>query len=248
MLSRNTVTLKIQSTVGLQHTTNYLKKFRLNLEGEEINESMCLGTASRSPLQVAEAYTPFATLGDLRSSYFVSEVRDRDGNILESRTEGELEAGVIGSDTAYQIVRLMQDVVHSGTAFKATSLGVPLAGKTGTTNKFKDAWFVGYTPEVITVVWLGRDDSKSLGPGQYGGDVALPIWIDFMADALKEYPASKPKKPPGIVMEIVDKKTGLLVRKGESGAWAAFKLGTQPTEYTPAPDAVDTAEFLSGEF
>jgi penicillin-binding protein 1A len=178
----------------------------------------------------------------------VSEVRDRDGVVLESREAGELETGVVDSATAYQIVRLMQDVVHSGTAFKATVLGVPLSGKTGTTDNFKDAWFVGYTPEIITVVWVGLDDSKSMGPGQYGGDVALPIWIEFMAEALKKYPATSHKRPAGIVMEIVDNKTGLLVHKGQHGAWAAFKVGTQPTEYTPEPDAVGTADFLSGEF
>ena len=194
------------------------------------------------------AYTVFPSLGDRRSSYFVSEVRDRNGTVLEARTEGEVEPDVIEDGTAYQMVRLMRDVVQSGTARKAMELGVPLSGKTGTTNDFRDAWFVGYTPEVVTIAWVGLDNSETMGQGQYGGDVALPIWMDYMEEAIKEYPPSKYQQPEDIVMTLVDSKTGLLVRKGELGAWAAFKKGTEPTEFTPAPDAVDTASFLTGEF
>jgi penicillin-binding protein 1A len=146
------------------------------------------------------------------------------------------------------MVRLMRDVVQSGTARKAMELGVPLSGKTGTTNDFRDAWFVGYTPEIVTIAWVGLDNSETMGQGQYGGDVALPIWMDYMEEAIKEYPPSKYQQPEDIVMTLVDSKTGLLVRKGELGAWAAFKKGTEPTEFTPAPDAVDTASFLTGEF
>ncbi len=123
-----------------------------------------------------------------------------------------------------------------------------MSGKTGTTNDFRDAWFVGYTPELVTVAWVGLDESEGMGRGQYGGDVALPIWIDYMREALKKYPPSKFEQPQNIVMTLVDSKTGLLVRKGDFGAWAAFKKGTEPTKFTPAPDAVDTASFLTGEF
>jgi penicillin-binding protein 1A len=107
---------------------------------------------------------------------------------------------------------------------------------------------VGYTPELVTVAWVGLDGNESMGRGQYGGDVALPIWMDFMREAIKTYPPSKFEQPQNIVMTLVDSKTGLLVRKGDFGAWAAFKKGTEPTRFTPAPDAVDTASFLTGEF
>jgi penicillin-binding protein 1A len=248
MLSRNTVTLKVLQTIGVTYTVDYLARFGFRLGPSEANQSMCLGTPSRTPLEVAEAYTTFANLGDRRSSYFISEVRDRKGAVLEARLEGEVEKDVIDDGTAYQIVRLMRDVVESGTARKAMGLGVTLSGKTGTTNDFRDAWFVGYTPELVTVAWVGLDDNKAMGRGQYGGDVALPIWMDYMREAIKTYPPSKFEQPQNIVMTLVDSKTGLLVRKGEFGAWAAFKKGTEPTKFTPAPDAVDTASFLTGEF
>jgi penicillin-binding protein 1A len=248
MLSRNTVTLKILQATGVGYTVDYLARFGFEFNPNEANQSMCLGTASRTLLEIAEAYTVFPTLGDRRSSYFVSEVRDRNGTVLEARTEGELERDVIDDGTAYQMVRLMRDVVQSGTARKAMELGVPLSGKTGTTNDFRDAWFVGYTPEVVTIAWVGLDNSETMGQGQYGGDVALPIWMDYMEEAIEEYPPTKYQQPEDIVMTLVDSKTGLLVRKGELGAWAAFKKGSEPTEFTPAPDAVDTASFLTGEF
>jgi len=248
MLSRNTVTLKVLQATGVTYTVDYLRRFGLDLSSEEANQTMCLGTPSRTPLQVAEAYTTLASLGDRRSSYFISEVRDRKGAILEARSEGDVEEDVLDSGTAFQMVRLMRDVVESGTARKALELGVPVSGKTGTTNDFRDAWFVGYTPELVTIAWVGLDGSEGMGWGQYGGDVALPIWIDYMREALKKYPPSKFEQPQDIVMTLVDSKTGLLVRKGELGAWAAFKKGTEPRKFTPAPDAVDTASFLTGEF
>lgn len=248
MLSRNTVTLKVLQAIGVTYAVDYLTRFGLKLSPEESNQTMCLGTPSRTPLQIAEAYTTLASLGDRRSAYFISEVKDREGVTLEARSEGEVEEDVLDSSTAFQMVRLMRDVVESGTARKAQELGVPLSGKTGTTNDFRDAWFVGYTPELVTIAWVGLDGSEGMGRGQYGGDVALPIWIDYMREAIKKYPPTKFEQPQDIVMTLVDSKTGLLVRKGQLGAWAAFKKGTEPTKFTPAPDAVDTASFLTGEF
>ncbi|MEE2828230.1 MAG: penicillin-binding transpeptidase domain-containing protein, partial [Myxococcota bacterium] len=247
MLSRNTITLKILQTMGVPYVAEYVERFGFESK-IDANMSMCLGTSSISLVELAEAYTVFSTLGDLQSSYFISEVRDRHGSVLESRKAGDRTEDVMDAGTAYQMVRLMRDVVQAGTATKARALSSTLAGKTGTTDDFHDAWFVGYTPELVTISWVGLDEFVSMGKGQYGGDVALPIFIDYMGPALAKYPPSKYTQPENIVMMIVDSKTGLLVRKGQMGAWAAFKQGTGPSTYAPAPDEVDTASFLTGEF
>ena len=151
-------------------------------------------------------------------------------------------------ETAFLMVNLMQDVVRAGTARKALVLGVPLAGKTGTTNGFRDAWFIGYTPELLTVAWVGLDDFKQLGRGQYGGDVALPIFLDYMKPAIEKYPPSEYEKPAGVVFRKVDMETGLLAREGQSSIKVPFVKGNEPDGFAPEAGAVDTASFLSGEY
>jgi penicillin-binding protein 1A len=142
----------------------------------------------------------------------------------------------------------MHDVVRSGTATKAQAVGVPVAGKTGTTNAFRDAWFIGYTPELITAVWLGLDEFKSMGRGQYGGDVALPIWVEYMKAALEEYPPKDYEKPKGVRFARVDSMTGKLAHEGEPAVRVPYKKGTEPTEFAPRKGQIDAADFLSGGF
>jgi penicillin-binding protein 1A len=150
--------------------------------------------------------------------------------------------------TAYIMVNLMMDVVRGGTATKAKSLGVPVAGKTGTTNAFRDAWFMGYTPEILTGVWLGLDEFKSMGRGQYGGEVALPVWIEYMQAAVEKYPPSSYEKPKGIVFAKVDSMTGKLAHEGEPAHKVPYRKGTDPTEFAPKAGQIDAADFLSGGF
>ena len=148
--------------------------------------------------------------------------------------------------TAYQMVRLMRDVVASGTATKATVLGVPLQGKTGTTNDYRDAWFMGYNAQIVTGVWVGFDDfGRSLGRGQYGGDCALPIWIDYMRVALEKYPETNIQRPPGVEIIQVDSETGLLIGEDEAGPTVAFRANTAPTAYAKESGEVDSSDFLS---
>ena len=192
--------------------------------------------------------TVFPTLGDRREPYFVSEVKDRHGNVLEKTDGGALTEEAMSEDTAFLMVNLMHDVVRAGTAFEATKLGVPLAGKTGTTNGFRDAWFIGYTPELITAAWVGLDDFKSMGKGQYGGEVALPIWMDYMEDALKKYPNVDYTKPKDVTFVKVDSKSGLLAHEGDPAISVAYKKGTEPTTYAPKAGQEDAADFMSGEF
>ena len=247
ILSRNIVTLKILQRIGVGYLVDYVERFGFESELPR-DLSVGLGTASVAMTEMARAYTVFPTLGDRRDLYFISEVRDRHGNILEQTTEAPLVEDVMEDETAYIMVNLMQDVVRAGTARKALELGVPLAGKTGTTNDFRDAWFIGYTPELLTTVWVGLDDFKSMGKGQYGGDVALPIFVEYMHAALAKYPPSEYQKPNDVHFIKVDMETGLLAREGEPSTKVPYLKGTEPTTYAPEAGAVDTATFLSGEF
>ena len=175
-------------------------------------------------------------------------MKDRHGNVLESRTEGDLTEEAMAEETAFIMVNLMQSVVTGGTARRALELKVPVAGKTGTTNGFKDAWFIGYTPEILTATWVGLDEFKSMGKGQYGGEVALPIWIQYMKAALAKYPPSEYEKPQKIEFVSIDSESGLLPRDGENGVRVAYKKGTEPKKFAPSAGQVDAADFLSGEF
>ena len=247
ILSRNIVTLKVLQRIGVEYMFEYVQRFGFTNELPR-DLSMGLGTASLTLTEMARAYTTFATLGDRQELYFVSEVRDRHGNVLESTTAGARTEDVMSEETAFIMVNLMQDVVRAGTARKALALGVPLAAKTGTTNGFRDAWFIGYTPELLTVAWVGLDDFKQLGRGQYGGDVALPIFLEYMKPAVEKYPPSEYTKPTSVVFLKVDPETGLLAREGQPSIRVAFLKGKEPERFAPEAGAVDTASFLSGEY
>ena len=246
VLSRNIVTLKIAQEMGISYLHNYVQRFGFESELEP-NLAMALGAASLTVEEMVQAYTIFPLQGDRRSAYYIRQVLDRDGQVLEETAEGALAKDVMDDVTAYQIVRLMRDVVSSGTATKALVLGVPLQGKTGTTNEYRDAWFMGYNAQIVTGVWVGFDDfSRSLGRGQYGGDCALPIWIEYMKTALEKYPETAFRRPSGIEVVAVDSETGLLLNDG-GGIPVAFRAGTAPTAYAKAEGEVDSSDFLSSD-
>jgi penicillin-binding protein 1A len=247
LLSRNIVTLRILEAIGVKYTVEYMKRFGFDTKLEE-NLAMGLGASALTLHEMLRAYSVFPTLGDRREPNYILEVRDRHGKVLEARPEGALTEDVIPAETAYIMVNLMLDVVRSGTATRALQLGVPVAGKTGTTNNFRDAWFVGFTRELVTVVWVGLDEFKSMGRGQYGADLALPMWMEYMAPALKKYPPSDYEKPPGVEWVSVDSVSGLLAREGQKGIPVPYKRGSAPTGFAPEAGQMGAADFLSGEY
>ncbi len=248
-MSRNIVTLKILQAIGVTYTVNFVKRFGFD-NPLRANLAMGLGAEGLSLVEMVRAYTVFATLGDRRDLYFISEVKDRSGKVLEMTTHGALAKSVVPKSSTYIMTQFMRDVVRIGTARKnGKSLAGKVAGKTGTTNHFKDAWFIGFTPEVVTAVWMGKDDFTTMGRGQFGGDIALPAWIDYMVPALEKYPPGKFPMPPDVVGVRVDSRTGLRAGQQTKGsAWVPYKRGTAPTAYAPPHGQVDPAEFLSGEF
>lgn len=136
---------------------------------------------------------------------------------------------VLDPMTAYQVTSMMRGVVERGTATSVSALGVPVAGKTGTTNDEKDVWFIGFTPNIVTGVFLGYDTPKPMGYGESGGGLAAPVFIDFMKVALKGKPVAEFQVPEGMTFESVDRRTGRRVADGSPGSIReAFKPGTSP--------------------
>ena len=148
-------------------------------------------------------------------------------------------------EVAYIMTSMMQSVVREGTARRARRLRRKVAGKTGTTNKHKDAWFAGFTPQMVAVVWVGFDDTSTLGRRETGGRAALPIWVDFMRRALKGRPRLPFSQPPGVVVHRIDSATGLLAPEGAADVLEEYFIqGTQPKETARTPDQVDPSTIL----
>jgi penicillin-binding protein 1A len=161
----------------------------------------------------------------------IKYITDSKGRVLETNEPAPEQ--VISPQTAFLITSMMEDVVRYGTGWRAKSLGRPVAAKTGTTNDYKDAWFVGYTPSLVASVWVGFDNARTLGPQETGGRAAAPIWTSFMSSAAKGEPEGF-IQPEGIVSMNIDPKTGLL-SFGDSGIREYFRESTQPKQFTPAP-------------
>lgn len=159
------------------------------------------------------------------------------------REEGNVAVPVISPETSYIITNLMESVVTSGTGQRARALGRPVAGKTGTTNDMKDAWFIGYVPQLVTGVWVGYDQERSLGAGGSGGQAAAPIWTDFMKQAVARMPVKNFTAPGDITFATIDPQTGKLARDGTEGAIVeGFAAGTEPKSYDNDPEPTDQAQ------
>jgi penicillin-binding protein 1A len=130
--------------------------------------------------------------------------------------------------SAFQIVTMLQGVVERGTGKAVLAVGKPIAGKTGTTNDWRDAWFVGFTPDLVAGVYIGFDDPDSLGDDETGGHIAAPVFRDFMIAALKDAPATAFRTPPGMRLYRVSASTGLPAGAGQPAIYEAYKPGTEP--------------------
>ncbi|MEI6125471.1 MAG: PBP1A family penicillin-binding protein, partial [Pseudomonadota bacterium] len=203
--SRNVVTVKVLKDIGVDYVINYAKNLGLN--GEFTHDlALSLGTCGVSLLSLVKAYTPFCTLGLNAEPIFITRILDRDGNILEEN-HPHLTA-VLSPQTAYIMTSMLQSVVEEGTGKKVRALNRPCAGKTGTTNDVRDAWFIGFTPRLVAGVWLGFDDLSPLGKHETGAVAASPVWLDFMQAASKGESIQSFKVPDGIVFMRINPETG----------------------------------------
>jgi penicillin-binding protein 1A len=201
--------------------------------------TIALGSISVTPLEMATAYSTFANGGVKITPIAIKYVTDTKGTVLESNEPEGLES--ITPQTSFLITSMMKDVINYGTGMRA-NIGKPAAGKTGTSNDYKDAWFVGYTPQLVGCVWVGFDDMRrSLGPGEVGGRVAAPIWANFMNNILSNESSTDFSVPEGIIKLFIDPRTGLLSSDESSGVSEYFREGTQPRDYSIAPSKIERA-------
>ncbi len=240
--SINLVTIKLLQDIGVSYVVEYTRNFGITFPLEE-NLSLALGSSAINLLELTAAYSVFAASGVKHKPVFITKVVDRNGKILESfqqeggwnSEEGEDTLIVMSPQKAYQVTSMLEGVVQNGTGWRAKALGRPSAGKTGTTNDYEDAWYIGYTPELITGVWVGFDEERPLGKNETGSRAACPIWLEFMQNALEGKTAKEFPVPEGIVFVKVDSKTGLLANpRSEEVIFECFEEGTEPTEGSPS--------------
>ena len=201
--SKNMVSIRVLDAIGPKYAQEYVTRFGFEAERHPPYLTMALGAGSVTVWQMARAYSVFANGGFLVQPYFIHKIVDDRGNPLalaEPRRAGDEALRVLDPRNAFIIDNMMQDVTRSGTAARAARLGrVDLAGKTGTTNEFVDAWFAGYQPALAAVAWVGFDQPKTLGKNQTGSVVALPMWLGYMEKVLNDYPEMSRTAPPGVV-------------------------------------------------
>ena len=201
--SKNLVSIRILKSIGTQYAQDYVTRFGFDADKHPPYLTMALGAGSVTPWQQLTGYAVFANGGYRIQPYIVRQILDDKGNVLAEAqpvTAGDENLRVIDPRNAYLMDSMMHDVVRRGTATRALQLKRgDLAGKTGTTNDFVDAWFCGYQPTLVGVAWIGFDQPKKLGNGETGGSAALPIWIGYMDKALKGVPESFMETPEGLV-------------------------------------------------
>lgn len=192
-------------------------------------DSLALGAYESTPLEMAQVFSVFCRGGQLATPRFILSVESGSGPV--SMPPLPEEKSVVRPEVAYLMTDLLTSVVKSGTGRRAQALGRPVAGKTGTTNRAKDAWFVGFSTDYIVSVWVGYDDALPLGSSESGAVSALPIWTEFMRRASEGKPAIEFARPPGLIEAQIDPHTGLLAAYGDAGGRPEiFLAGTEPTQ------------------
>jgi penicillin-binding protein 1A len=201
--SKNMVSIRILEAIGPKYAQEYVTRFGFDPDKHPPYLTMALGAGSVTAWQMARAYAVFANGGYLIQPYFIQKIVDDRGNPLalaKPKRAGDESLRVIDPRNAFIMDHMMQDVTRVGTAARAARLGrSDLAGKTGTTNEFVDAWFAGYQPSLVGIAWMGFDQPRTLGKNQTGGVVALPMWLGYMDRMLKEIPEMPREPPPGVI-------------------------------------------------
>ena len=245
--SKNMVSIRILQTISPQYAQDYITRFGFDAERHPPYLTMALGSGSVTPLQMARAFSVFATGGYRTEPYVIQKIVDDRGNLLaqaQPAKAGDESLRVIDARNAFIMDSMMHDVIRYGTGARAMALGrQDLAGKSGTTNDYVDAWFSGYQPTLVSVAWLGFDQPKKLGPGETGSVAALPIWMSYMGKALKGTPEMFQRNPEGVVMARVN-ENGL---QSPDGKPEFFFRENLPPEQAPGDPGVRTAEEVKNQ-
>ena len=248
MKSRNLISIRLLRAIGIKTAINYATKFGFDASRLPKDLSLALGSASVTPLELVTGYAAIANGGYRVMPYFIERIEDDEGNIIFKSNpvrvchecEKELDADrennkdlnteldedpikpatrIMTEQNNYIMNSILSDVIRSGTGRRALRIGrKDLAGKTGTTNDQKDAWFSGYSSTLVTTTWVGFDNNHPLGSRETGSSAALPMWIYFMENAMKGVPEKIKEVPAGIVTVKIDPDTGLLAAQGQENA------------------------------
>jgi penicillin-binding protein 1A len=264
--SSNRAAVQVLQAVGIGHAVNYVERMGLTAPAVP---SLVLGSGDVTLLSLTTAYGAFANGGLLRAPILIRRVEDARGQVLMSAQEASRR--VVSEQTAFLMAHMLADVVDRGTGYRARRAGftLPAAGKTGTTNDYHDAWFVGFTPDLVAGVWLGFDQPQPIVTNGYAGELAAPIWGEFMRDATKGAEDRWVDRPDGIVSVEICRESGLRpgsacsrvrqvsengdVRDVSMVGVEYFRRGTEPHQVCPlheyswfsgsSSNAIDPAEF-----
>ena len=256
--SLNSVAIRLLNQVGVDRVIRTCRRLGVTAPLEN-NLALALGSTSLTLGEMTQAYTIFASNGRETPLIYIRRIEADDGKVLEDNTVPpsrglEVAPATPSAETpppgyaldpavAFVLSDMMRNVVNEGTARKAKVLGRPAAGKTGTTNGYVDAWFMGFTADLVAGVWVGTDARNPLGPDETGGKAALPVWIQFMQEAHEGLPPRDFTLPPGVVYQHVDPASGRVLKAGRGGAYIPYRADNLPGAPLPAPP-VDLAETL----
>lgn len=248
--SRNLMTVRLADYIGMNTVAEYANKFGIS-DDMPRNIASSLGSTETTVLRLTTAYAMLVNGGKKITPTFIDRVQDRDGKTIFSHDKRtctncgpllewisqptpdipDMREQVNDPRTTYQMVSILEGVVQRGTATRLKDMNRPLAGKTGTTNESKDAWFIGFSPDLVVGVYVGYDDPKPLGGKETGASVAVPIFKEFMVEALKDAPILPFRVPPGVRQVQINAETGARARPGDKKViWEAFVSGTEPTD------------------
>ena len=243
--SYNVITIKVLEDIGVRYAANYARKLGIESHLDE-DLTLGLGSSALTPMELARSYAVLANGGVRVMPTYINKVLDRDGKVLESndpadfpegplagqKLNGQSRSRVISAETAYLITNILESVVQKGTGWRAKALKRPAAGKTGTTNDLKDAWFIGYVQQLLAVSWVGYDQERPLGKRETGSQAAAPAWVAFMTEATREMPVEQFPVPDSIEFRPIDPLTGLLAPEDSPDiVIEAFAPNTAPVRY-----------------
>lgn len=242
--SVNTVAIRVLQDIGPSYAQEYITRFGFAAKDHPAYLTMALGAGSVTPWQMAGAYTVFANGGYRVKPNLIAKIVDQNGKTILTTSFDHASNGaprVIDARNAYIMNSMMQSVIRNGTAVRALKLGrSDIAGKTGTTNDHKDAWFTGYSPKQVAITWIGFDKPQPLGKGETGALAALPIWIKYMASALQGVPEMAMRMPEGVSAIKVDPTTGAQEDNGTEDLF--YHENPPPATESPLPPLLDGSE------
>ena len=239
--SRNVVTVKLMQKIGIKSSIRLAKSLGISSNLEE-NLSIALGSSGITLYELTSAYSAFANMGTLIKPAAIRSIKSRNGEVLFTAVPETTHP--ITPGTAHIITSLMKSVIQNGTATKVRALKRPVAGKTGTTNNYVDAWFMGYTPELVTGVWVGKDKDEPLGRNETGSRVAIPIWLQFMQEALANQPKINFSIPKDIQFLKVQSESGEPAKFGDTNS--KFELFSQ--DFLPEKEQPFTRKYEEESF